>query len=775
MNKVISNSELIKEIKVFKEEHETNYGHTDLIIQGNVIFPPKKYNKFALENKDMGFIFIQSEYSSFNKQKEINSKVIKPVLNQKNYFELYRYAINKLQKPNDDSSVTFTVSLFKPNDKFNDDYNYWINRYLINHLKQILLINFFFPDANYRTYLDYYMLAKFELFEGNDERLKITKYFDKFEHYDFENFENESINFLLINYYNEIKKYEDYKFENGLTRILFYYDIACRSIINSGIYILRDKTGDFFVYKFKGPFIENECEKNEGHITNGYIGQVVRYISTIQKDYIWNDTKINRSTHLVWRDAHKNSLGYNDFKWINELNKICKTRKNKLFFLPSSIDYVQSWHDETICKVDNKENIQSPIAGIIQFTNFTDDETFLPFEIYKQCIGMIFLINLNNDLPLKIHRPWSYISRLNNFMWKSEYDYGIEEYCFSSFFNLDYLMKNSIFYRNHFIERVFNLYFDDDKIGIAEFLLFKFIIDNDIIKIDQKVNKFEFIKLIENLRDNILFKDNKALSLLLAIYPTKYFFDETIFSIDNNVYNNYTCEEQSFEDRLLVIPDFLKKFKELTLENLFNININCYTTIINNTIEWCVDPYAYKSEVIVCSPSGFYFDSQESDEIGYLRSPDDLNHVINILYNNKLKKKLNKTKYKLNEERTHFYDNIKCNVLDLDYEGKIKPEIQHKILEYNNAYQHISHIPEESYSNIIWRELNTAGYDVPPYYFINLNYDNYVKLSTIEGWINNTLILLKTCNQSQESKFEKMDEYEKKYIKYKLKYLNLKK
>lgn len=640
MYKVIFNSELIKDIKVVKEEHETNYGHTNLIIQGNIIFPPKKYNKLADENKDMGFKFIEPEYLSFDKQKEINSKVIKPVVNQKNYFELYRYAINKLQKPNDDSSVTFAVSLFKPNDDFNDDYNYWINRYLVNHLKQILLINFFFPDANYRTYLDYFMLAKFELFDGNDERLKVTKYFDKFEHIDFENYEIELINYLFINYYKEIKKYEDYKFENGLTRILFYYDIACRSIINSGIYILRDKTGDFFVYKFKGPFIENECNANEGHITNGYIGQAVRYISTIQKDYIWKDTKINRSTHLVWRDAHKNSLGYNDFKWINELNKICKTRKNKLFFLPSSLDYVQSWHDEALCKVDNQKNIQSPIAGIIQFTNFTDDETFLPFEIYKQSIGMIFLINLNNDLPLKIHRPWSYISRRSDNKWKSEYEYGIEEYCFTSFFNLDYIMKNSIFYRNHFIERVFNLYFYEDRVGTAEFLLFKFIIDNNIIKIDQKVNKFEFITLIENLRNNFLFKDNKALSLLLAIYPTKYFFDETIFSIDDNKYNYNKCEQQSFKDRLLVIHDDLKNFKELTLNNLHNININCYTTIINNSIEWCAEPYAYNSGVIHCEPSGFYFDSQTSNEIGYLRSPDDLDHVINILYNNKLKKNL---------------------------------------------------------------------------------------------------------------------------------------
>ena len=38
------------------------------------------------------------------------------------------------------------------------------------------------------------MLNKFESFDGNDDRLKVTKYIDKFEHYDFEEHEYETIN-----------------------------------------------------------------------------------------------------------------------------------------------------------------------------------------------------------------------------------------------------------------------------------------------------------------------------------------------------------------------------------------------------------------------------------------------------------------------------------------------------------------------------------------------------------------------------------------------------
>ena len=732
--------------------------------------------KYCLTNKQNILIKEQHIYSEkkgiknniFDKQKEINDKDVRPIKKQKEYFELYRYAINILKKPNDDTSVTFSVSLFKPNNKLDEEsYAQWIAKYLQNHFKQILLINFFFPNANYRTYLDYYMLKKFESFDGNDERLKVTKHLNKFEHYDFANFEYESINFLLINYYKEIKQYEDYQFENGLTRILFYYDIACRSIIELGQYILRDKTGDFFVYKFKGPFIENEGKVNEGHITNGYIGQATRYMSSIQKAYIWNDVKINRASHLVWRDAHTNSLGYNDFKWINELNKICGKKKNRLFFLPASLDYRTGWHDKTLCKVNNSQVIQAAIAGIVQFVNFTNDDNFIPFEAYKQSLGMIFLLNLENELPLKIHRPWGYATHMNQ--WKSEYEYGIEEYCFSSFFILEFFMSNSIFYNHHFIGRVFNLFYDNDKVGISEFLLFKYMVDNNIIEKNKKLSRFELIMLIETLRNNFLLKDNKVLSLLLAIYPTKFFFNETVFSLDDNAYKFCTTDLKSYEDRLAVIPQKLKEFGEFTMENLHKLDINCYTTIISNAIEWCTEPYLYHKERVLpsCDPFGFYFDNQQSNDIGFLRSPNDLDHVINIMEKNNLQIKLNKTKYKLREENSDLKTNVSCNTINED--GEIKSELIERILKYNDAIKHISHIPNQSYSSLIWRELNNAGYDIPPKFFNRLLYYNYKTLSTIEGWINNTIMLLNTCNILPLIKMKEY-QYKKKYVKYEIKY-----
>jgi hypothetical protein len=790
-------------IKVVKETHETNFGHEDLIIQGNVSFPKRKekdinggnynideldfnvidddkitnplknipnyerpdyytpYQNYTFDNK-------KNDVKIFNKQAEINSKKVEPVKNQKDYFELYRYGINKLNKPNDNDNITFSISLFKPNSLLDaQNGESWMKRYFQNHLKQIILINYFFPESNYRTYLDFFMLAKFESFDGNDDRLKVTKYVDKFEHFDFEEYEYETINNLLINFYKEIKKYENYQFENGLARILFYYDTACRSVSNNGKYVLREKTGDFFVYKFKGPFLERL-----GHITDGYIGQAIRYIPTIQKKYKWNNNTINRPTHLVWRDAHTNSLGYNDAKWINELNKVCKIKKNKIFFLPASLDYRPLWNDEAVCKVNNIQTRRSAIAGIVQFVNFTNDENFIPFDIFKQSIGMIFLLDMNNNLPLKLHRPWSYAEHMKQ--WKNEYEYGIEEYCFSSFFNLDYFMKNSIFYNHHFIGRITEMFYEDDKVGKAEFLLHKFLVDNNILSKTEKISRYDFIKLIENLRNDYSLKDNRPLSLLLAIYPTKYFFNETIFSIDKNNNAYVSKKEFSFNNRLLKNKLLIN---ELTFENLAKININCLSTAINNALEWCTEPYIQNnSEILQCNPeeflSGFYYDNQPNENIAFLRSPNDLEHVISVLEKNNLKLKLNSSNYKLYEENSNLKMITSCNH---DKNGNINYNLINKIINYNNIGKIISGIPQELYSELIWKALNSAGYDVPPEYFTKIHIDDITKISSNKGWINHTIKLLTTCNHLNYSNLTniKMDTYKEKYLKYKQKYLNL--
>ena len=854
---------------IIKEENDTNYGHNDLIIKGSVVFPIKQnsneynknlneynknsneynknsneynknsneYNKNSNEyNKNSNEYYqISNENQNnndniFDIEKEINSKQINIVSNQKDYFELYRYGINKLNKPNDNIAPTFSISLFMPSSKFTSldlkDWSSWMSRYFINHLKQIILINYYFPEANYRTYLDWYMLNAFEKISGNDDKLIFTKIVSGFEHNDYEDMDIKYINNMLKQYYNIIKKYEDYNFENGLCRILFYYDIACKIYYKNENIEIRDKTGDFFVYKFKQPFIENIGQPNECHITDGYIGQMIRYISVAQKTYLWNNINITRPKHLVWRDAHTNSLGRNDYEWINKLYLINKNKNDKLFFLPSSNDYVAPWHDLVKCNVNKQKVMRSSIAGIVQFINFTNDDNFLQFDIYKQTIGVAFLLDNNNELPLKKYRP----DFNHGGIFRSEYEYGIEEYVFGSFFRVDYFIKNSIFYNNHFTNNIFNNFDGSYIISNVEYLLFKFLVENKIIAEKTNINIKNFINEIEKLRNNKNFKNDNIIRLLLSIYPTKYFYNDFIFSLNNDTHNNVLINKTiNFIEYKNKIDDKIKNIN-LDLESLNTININCKTSVLNNALEWCTIPYIDKSIINVeCNPddyiSGFYFDKQPSIDIGFLRSPDDLEHVINVLKRNNLKLKLNKSNYKLQEENDKLKKAILRNVNVNVNNGYIISPLQKIILKFGNIStnfditegeiiaQNVSslslNIFESSYVWIplIWKALNYAGYDVPPEYFINLKLknendyktfnNNVKKLAIIPGWPEYALdILINTDNKFNNDDYfmstvvenisniyinknhgnmssYKMEEYKKKYLKYKKKYLNL--
>jgi hypothetical protein len=150
------------------------------------------------------------------------------------------------------------------------------------------------------------------------------------------------MNKYLKKCYNKLKEYETYDFENGLQQFLFYYHLSSKvtKIGNDNVHFDSRSVIDFFVYKFSDPFIENKGLANEGHITNGFIGQQIRYIALRQTDYEYNGKTIKRPTHLVWRDAHANCPGYNDYLWIEKINEISKSSKTELYLIPTSIAYM---------------------------------------------------------------------------------------------------------------------------------------------------------------------------------------------------------------------------------------------------------------------------------------------------------------------------------------------------------------------------------------------------------------------------------------------------
>ena len=858
-------------IQLLNEEDPTNYGHNNIIWLGNVNFPKSvdltnvsksnstsndsgynsggvygyntsngtDYNSGGVYgNSDYGSI-ISNKYIPFNKQDEVlrayNNNELSLAPNQKDYFELFRYGINKLNKPNDNDGPTLSISLFMPNsslyNKNTEEKSYynWVSRYFQNHLMLCIVFNTYFPNGNYRIYFDYYTLSKFSKITGDSDYLKITKYITKFDYSDNINNNNENvikIQKLLKLYYDELKKYENFPYKNGLERVIHAFDLANRVVINNDKLDIREKTGDFFVYKFKGPFIENANQYNEGHITDGYIGQIVRFISLKQKNYIWNSEEIKKPKHIVLRDAHTNCSLYNDYLWINEINYFSKS--NEIYFLQKSPGYVSQWHDFSIC--DNNYYQISALAGIIQITNSIISDNDL---IYLQTIGLPFIINNSNKdyLPIVYHRPTVshiYYNTLN------EYKYGIDEYIITSLYIVEKINKNIILFNYNGEWEAFNLFepfvlynnsFDDYYYykNIALIFIIKYLLNYN--KINIVSNLYDIIKAIELLREDTKFDNN--IGYLLSLIPNQYHNKFTVFN-NNIVTNNINLNDkirEFFTYHKYILHKFkgdlsvIDKLNKITKENLDFFGLNCKNNAITmNILNWCHYPYLTKDMIskFNCPSanffSGYYNELPPSLDIGILRKPSDLKYVIEARNNNKLKNRLSKSDYKLKVESDKFK-----KLVDKNIDGHINTAVQNIIFKYGKIYDNFtegekianevevleltSSNKSNVFNSLIWKALNYSYYDVPPEWFHvelskNEDYRKFnelvKKLSNINGWAeyainvlsndNNDLVLSQVKEksdyyQSISHNYNnlKMSMYESKYRKYKEKYLALKK
>ena len=749
---------------------------------------------------------------------------LNPVEDQQKYFKLFRYGINKLNKPNDSDGPTLSISLFMPNSNLiKRDFSHWSIKYFQHQIKLCVVFNYYFPNGNYRNYFDYYMLNTFKSLAGDDESLILTKLIDKFDYKDFDEYSNYVVNHILQQYYNLLKTYENFPFKNGLERFIFTFDLACKCYNNNGMLEIREKTGDFFVYKFSGPFIENEGTIEEGHITDAYMGQHVRYISLKQSNYNYNGKEIKKPYHLVWRDAHTNCHAYNDYLWISEINKY---KDKTIYFLPNSLGYMPSWNDKVICTINKKIYTRSAIAGVVQMINpkFSVDD-----ELYLKTIGLPFIIN-KDKLPIKE-------TRHSDTWGRSDYAYGIDEYVLSSLFIENKIKKHSIYfnfrgewetYKFNYITYLSNKDYEYYYQTAGIFILNKLNIP--------KIKRFDVIRMVEKLRISNGSGD-KALGFLLSMIPNIYHMKRTIFSYDG-IYTDERDElnvDEITKNYAENNPEIIEKLKNINFENLNYFGFKCTdNVIINTTLEWCQSAYIQNLAPanMYCTPanyySGFYDETPPSLDIGILRQPSDLKYTIDALENNKLKLKLNKSDYKLYVESSTFVDAVKKNIDD----GKnhIKPAIQNIILKFGNIdtdfgiskaemiagkvsqllnSTNIEKTQSDVWVPLIWKALNYSGYDIPPEWFkIDLGNDEYYdkfnkfvkELANIPGWADYAVEVLisdndssytntdndfyssKVISKSNEYKTSSVDKnFNKykmasyiKYLKYKNKYLKLK-
>jgi len=817
--------------KLIIEESSSNFGHENIIIQGDIHFPNaisfnnKNNNQYGGYNTyNLNIPNIDKNY--FNKQEYLKGIDIKP--SSENFFKLYRYGMssnNYLHKPNNRDGPTFSISLFMPNANiYKKSYSSWTSKYFSNQIKNILVLKYYFPNCNIRVYFDWYMLEKgFSTLSGNDESLILTKQIKNFQYDDFEEEKQEDVRTYLSSFYNILKQYDNYPYKNGMERFIHCYHLA--SIVNNVNLNaeLTDVPGDFFVYKLSGPFIEKINTPNEGHITNGYIGQQMRYISLKQIQYEWNGQTIGRPKHLVWRDAHANGTAYNDYLWIKEMNDFSNNKKAELYLVPTSINYTPQWNDIVKCTANGKYMFRSAVAGIVQFVNSTDTIQFLSDDIYNRSVGITFLLDKDGKLPLLKHRHPGYNNE------QKEYGYGIDEYVNSSFFNLDQMKQKSVYFTHYFSWSIF----DNDTFNVIELLLLKYLIKEN--KIKDKISRFEFTKKIEELRNDKKLSNNNELRLILSIYPNKYHYSNSIFSSNNDERDvKFYNKEQLGLDGIINLLEAKIKDKQytndLTFENLEKLNITCKNTALSSSIEWCTYPYLEKQSTTekLCPPanyySGFYYDNPPSLDIGILRQPSDLIFAYEGLLKNKLRIPLNKSDYKLIVEKDTFMKDTFKNVDDS--KCHIKPALQNIILEYgqttefgiSKAQQIAQNVAKlnpkgiavsqsDVWVPLIWKALNYVGYDVKPECFdVKLNnyeeynkFNEYVKeLATLPGWAKYAAYILinDTDNYgNDDNKFDsekvkqksvmysaipdvnhdkyKMASYQK-YLRYKKKYLQLK-
>ena len=669
---------------------------------------------------------------------------------------------------------------------YKKNYESFIEKYFSNQIRILLIFKYFFPDCNIRVYFDWYMLEKgFATLLGDDESLILTKKITEFTYNDFEETEQIKIRQYLSSFYDKIKKYETTPFKNGLERFLTYYHLASKVRNDNLEAIIDDVPGDFFVYKFTGPFIENQGADNEGHITDGYIGQQIRYISLRQTNYEWENLTIKRPKHLVWRDAHANCPSYNDYLWIKQMNDYSKKGNKELYLIPTSISYDPDWHDIAKCNVDGRLYYRSAIAGIVQFVNSTDSNQFINDDIYNRSIGVTFLLDTNNKLAVLKHRHRGYNDK------QTEYGYGIDEYINSAFFNMNEIKKYSIYFQHYFGNSILK---SGNFFIKIELLLLIYLIRKKIIT-GNNISQIEFLKKVEELRNDKSLANNNELRLLLSIYPNKYHFSTSIFSA---VYGNeevtfYKKQEFIIKDLIKdIIKDIdsnlLEYYDNLSLDNLEKLGITCKSSALASSMEWCVRPYINAQESLDnCPPanyySGFYFDKPPSLDIGILRQPSDLPYAIESLEKNKLLIPLNKSDYKINVEKDNFKNDIFKNIDD--NKCHIKPALQNIILNFGiidpefGVSQCRKIATKVSYLNpngtsvtqsnvwnpLIWKALNYYGYDVKPECVkVELKDSDYeifnkfvIELANLPGWAEYAANILLNDNSNYKSNDNNFD------------------
>ncbi len=750
------------------ETHETNFGHE------SIIWETKNGN--ILENNKV----VPSDKRYKTKQHLVLNAVNEITETKDAHFQLFKYTYGTEKKiPMMNDSPTLCLSLFMPNSNLynsNGNFGEWTSKYFANQVLLCCIFASFLKKCNIRIYFDWYMLNAFYKLKGDDDSLKIYRntggtlmFIDRYLQSDYILSSKE---YLL----ESLREADKMEFKNGLERFIYSYNI---------IENISDVTFEFYGFKFGRPFLENYGSINEGHITNAYIGSIIRFFPLRQKEYTLRGIKVSPPIHLVWRDAHTTLSATIDIEWIKKFHEC--TKDKEIYFLPNSRHYVQSWHDLAFSRVYNEHYTKSTSAGLIQIANSTINTKN---DLYLATIGMPFIL-YNEEPLLKNHRPEG--KHYSNNRPIREFDYGIDEYVLSGFFDINYFKKRSLYFpytSTHeypYFDQVvsnapLNVQFNEKA---ATFLLI-YMVDNKMLDGRIPLSLMLILDKFEELREMNEYT-NPLVGFLLHFISNKFTTQFTLFN--NNKYNevhfNMRWCVDTLRDKLIETNQGF--YLELSKGSLHAAGLYPQSGIIyGSPVEWTSKLYEDRSAPTLYDYdpadfySGYYYTKPPSLDIGIMRHPGDMEYCIECLEKNKLSLPLNKTSYKLEVESKNLSDYMRENYnspsfsiveLILNFNETTK-EIKNKLLDlldppdaqnlHGDTYdKYIANVKEENRKlllHCIWKALNFYGYDVPVHllnkklYFLEEEkyyvFNEYVKeLASVDNWADTAISIMMTDNK----------------------------
>ena len=304
--------------------------------------------------------------------------------------------------------------------------------------------------------------------------------------------------------------------------------------------------------------------------------------------------------HCIFLDAHSGCPSDPDIDMMIEMNKLCRLTKQKVFLIPSNVNYYGWWHGLQYDPYLLRLNRKSPIASHIQMCNFNVDEEWLTERDYVCSIGLMF----KSEYQI---RDTNSLSRTLGGKIVDDYLYGADEYVLSAFNEMLNIQKYNVLYK--YFE------FTDNSISHAVIHDSMHLLANYLFPSNIKVKRRELFLALEKKRmivPNLKTEVDLCLSLLLAIVPNKYQWRMLYAS-------PYADQGPRFDDEFEIT-----EHSEISFETLHQKKIFCTYTLLSSS--------SYTSQVTdvnsICHPSdyvsGFYTVPLPKFSLHSIRRPSDI-------------------------------------------------------------------------------------------------------------------------------------------------------